>query len=259
MGRFPGGTALPAPSLIVGAGNACQWPLLTARRARGGRSIYLMRPSLPYRWFDLCIVPRHDHPKADPQVIVSEGPLNPMHAGDHDGTEGGLILLGGPSTHHDWNTRDIARQVSRIIDRRPEIAWQITDSRRSPAELRAAFANLAGGNATFLPHEETTSDWLPQTMARSRYIWVSADSVAMIFEALTAGSRVGIIDVPGKRRDRITAVSADLKARDRVQSLDGWLADGDIGAGLEPLSEARRCAELIAARWPELCAGQAAP
>ena len=256
VGRFPGGTALPSPSLIVGAGNRCQWPLLAARRARGGRSIYLMRPSLPYSWFDLCIIPRHDQPKADRHVIVSDGPLNPMQAADHQCADSGLILLGGPSAHHDWNTHDILQQVLRITDRRPEIEWQITDSRRSPKDLRNALTNFARDNATFLPHEKTASDWLPKAMAQSRYIWVSADSVAMIYEALTAGAQVGIIDVPATRRDRVTAIAGDLKAHYRVASLDAWLEDGTIETNAEPLDEARRCAQIITERWPDIYAGQ---
>src|SRR5690606_33073582 len=52
--RFPVGAGLPDPALIVGAGRRTQWPLIAARRARGGKSVYLMRPSLPARCFDLC-------------------------------------------------------------------------------------------------------------------------------------------------------------------------------------------------------------
>ena len=259
VGRFPGGFELPSPSLIIGAGSACQWPLLAARRARGGRSIYLMRPSLPCSWFDLCIIPGHDRPNAAPRVIVSEGPLNPMQAGDQERAEGGLIVLGGPSVHHAWNTPDILQQVSRITARRPEIAWQITDSRRSPGDLREALASFAKPNTTFHPHESTANDWLPETMARSRYIWVSADSVAMMFEALTAGACVGIIDVPANRRDRITELSTDLKARYRVATVDAWLEDGTIDTVSEPLDEARRCARLITERWAELYDEQRVP
>src|SRR5574340_1756334 len=52
--RIPG-IALRAPDLIIGAGHATHPPLPAARRARGGRAVVLMKPSLPRRWFDLCI------------------------------------------------------------------------------------------------------------------------------------------------------------------------------------------------------------
>ena len=41
LARFADGRSLPTPDLIVGAGRATHWPLLAARRARGGRTICL--------------------------------------------------------------------------------------------------------------------------------------------------------------------------------------------------------------------------
>ena len=58
--RFPAADNLPAPQLIIGAGHATHWPMLAARRERGGRIVVLMKPSLPRAWFDLCIIPKHD-------------------------------------------------------------------------------------------------------------------------------------------------------------------------------------------------------
>ncbi len=48
------------PDLVLGAGHDTPPSLLAARRARGGRAVVLMRPSLPLAWFDLCVLPRHD-------------------------------------------------------------------------------------------------------------------------------------------------------------------------------------------------------
>ena len=44
IGRFPAGSLLPDPWLIIGAGHATHLPMLAARRARGGRTAVLMRP-----------------------------------------------------------------------------------------------------------------------------------------------------------------------------------------------------------------------
>ena len=44
IGHFSAASELPRPALIIAAGRACQWPLIAARRASGGRSVYLMRP-----------------------------------------------------------------------------------------------------------------------------------------------------------------------------------------------------------------------
>ncbi|MGR8948269.1 MAG: ELM1/GtrOC1 family putative glycosyltransferase [Gammaproteobacteria bacterium] len=55
---------LPAaqPDLIIGAGSKCQWPMLLLKHRFGGQTVYFMRPGLPSRLFDLCVVPRHDTP-----------------------------------------------------------------------------------------------------------------------------------------------------------------------------------------------------
>jgi uncharacterized protein len=38
--------------------------------------VVLMKPSLPRRWFDLCILPQHDGIAADAHTLVTEGALN---------------------------------------------------------------------------------------------------------------------------------------------------------------------------------------
>ncbi len=51
--RFPPGAGLPDPDFILVAGHRTHLAGLAARRARGGRLIALMRPSLPLGCFDL--------------------------------------------------------------------------------------------------------------------------------------------------------------------------------------------------------------
>ncbi|MDX5411056.1 MAG: mitochondrial fission ELM1 family protein, partial [Thauera sp.] len=73
---FPWGDTLPDPDLLLGAGHATHMPLLAARRARGGRAVVLMRPSLPGNWFDLCAIPQHDAPHPAEHVFITQGVLN---------------------------------------------------------------------------------------------------------------------------------------------------------------------------------------
>ncbi|MEX2481850.1 MAG: ELM1/GtrOC1 family putative glycosyltransferase [Gammaproteobacteria bacterium] len=248
--RFPAGTALPDPDLLVGAGRACQFALLAARRARGGRTVYLMRPNVPVGCFDTCIVPRHDTPPVHPHIIASEGPLNPLQPAQRRDPRQGLILLGGPSRHHRWDTPAVVAQVERIIGANPDLDWQITDSRRSPPALSAALARLDGPRVSFHSGSAVSDTWLPRVLSTCGQAWVSADSMAMLFEALTAGAAVGLIEVPVRRRDRISAVADQLAER-------GWV--GRIGTPLATappvvLAEADRCAGLLLERWPELAA-----
>ena len=41
----------------------------------GGKSVLLMKPSLPVKWFDLSIIPEHDVEKINNSIFISKGPL----------------------------------------------------------------------------------------------------------------------------------------------------------------------------------------
>ncbi|MGE0485049.1 MAG: mitochondrial fission ELM1 family protein [Gammaproteobacteria bacterium] len=249
--RFPAGDGLPDPHLLLAAGSACQGALVAARRARGGRSVYLMCPSLPWRWFDAVVVPRHDDPATVANLVVSEGALNPVRPAAVRAPALGLVLLGGPSAHHGWDSAAIVRQVEGLLARTPRRDWVVTDSRRSPPDLGAALRALERDGVRYVPAAGCAPGWLPGELGRAAEVWVSADSVAMIYEALSGGARVGVLDVPARRRDRITRIAADLHAR-------GWIMRGDEAAPAAPppaLDEGGRVAALLLQRWPALGSG----
>lgn len=245
--RVPEAHELPDPDLLIGTGHACHWPLIAARRARGGRSVCLMRPSLPQRCFDLCVIPRHDRPPVHPHVWISEGPLNPMRpAAKRDGGAG-LILIGGPSAHHDWAGDSLLAAIRNVVERFPELRWQLTDSRRTPAAFGAAVKSLGLPQLHYRPFASCPPQWLNEQLATTAQAWVSADSVAMLYEALTAGAAVGVLEMPVRRADRIAAIAPELIRR-------GWVASLTGGPAPTPpqLAEAARCADELLQRWPHM-------
>ena len=143
----------------------------------------------------------------------------------------------------------MVQQIEHIIAAEPAIAWQISDSRRTPSDFRSALSASKVVAQCFTPFDQRPADWLQSTLTQATYAWVSTDSVAMIYEALSAGATVGLIDVPPRRDDRITRIAGDLRAR-------GWVRQ--VGVAPLPTSsptllhEAGRCAEMVFARWPEL-------
>jgi mitochondrial fission protein ELM1 len=149
FGADPCAGLLP-PDLLLAAGHATHLPLLLARRRHGGRSVVLMRPSLPLSWFDLCLVPEH----------VQPGPT------ERDGT--GLLLVGGPSRHHDWDADDLLAQVRAIVAREPQRAWTLTTSRRTPASFPAQVVALGLDKLEVLPGEARRR-W--PGSARTAYRW----------------------------------------------------------------------------------------
>jgi mitochondrial fission protein ELM1 len=244
-GRYRPGDALPAPDLLIGAGHATHPHLLAARRARGGRSVVLMNPTLPRAWFDLCLAPQHDGVAPAANVVTTRGVLNSVRRGGGHDSDTGLIVVGGPSRHVRWDNTRIIEQVDELQRLRPKARWWLTTSRRTPAELLQRLRRQTGLQC--LAASETPPDWLPARLAEAGEAWVSRDSVSMIYEALSAGTRVGLLDVAPKGHNRVTA------AIDRLID-DGWVTGPGQWRTMapgpqQPLNEAARCADWIVQQW----------
>lgn len=244
----PSLAALPAPDLMVGAGHGCERPLLAARRARGGRSVYLMKPSLPLACFDLCFVPQHDGVPAGPRVTLTQGVLNDLQAAPGPRTGAVPILVGGPSKHHGWDEAALLRQIASIVFGSRDRHFVISDSRRTPAATSAKLADFVQQGVRVVSHRAVGPEWLRETLAQAPDAWVTADSVSMLFEALTAGCAVGVLAVPAIRADRIAAIAPQLAREGLVATHEQWLLDGRLPRAVTPLAEAERCADIVCAR-----------
>jgi len=244
--RLPAGLARrPPPALVVGAGHACEWPVFAARRAHRARAVYLMKPSLPTACFDLCLVPQHDGVPAGPHVEPTQGVLNDVEPGASPRDGPVLILVGGPSAHHDWDEAALLRQIASLVFGRRERFFALSDSRRTPPSTSAQLRDFEQPGVSVHSHLETPAEWLRQALARAPETWVTADSVSMLFEALSAGGAVGVLEVPARSADRINAIAPALLAGGLVGSLDAWLANPRLPRLPQPLAEAARCAELV--------------
>lgn len=238
------GRGLPAPDLLLGAGHATHWHLLAARRRWGGRIVLLMKPTLPVSWFDLCLVPEHDGLPPIANVVTTHGVLNPLRAGGEHAADTGLILLGGPSRHFKWRDSDILSQLEQLVRQRPVKRWLLTTSPRTPDSLLQALVERPELECT--AYSSGDRDWLPGRLAEVGEAWVTEDSVSMIYEALTAGTRVGLLRVKRSQHNRVTA-GIDTMVK------EGWVgAPGQLrlAAGPDrPLNEAQRCADWINEHW----------
>ncbi|MDQ1314090.1 MAG: uncharacterized protein QG662_199 [Pseudomonadota bacterium] len=240
--RLPG-NPLPSPDLIVGAGHATHPTLLAARRAHGGRAVVLMKPSLPRRWFDLCIVPRHDDIAEDAHTLATDGALNRIRPATARDAGHGLILIGGASRHFEWDSDAVQAQIEGILARTPGIQWTLTTSRRTPANFLALLPQPP--NLTVVPHAAASSDWLPAQFARCGTVWVTPDSASMVFEALTAGADVGVFDLPVNPKSRVGRAISRLAESQRITRFANWRDRGTLRPNPQPLAEADRCAEWI--------------
>lgn len=253
--RFPPGVARKRPDLVVGAGHATHLALLAARRTTGAKAVALMKPSLPARFFDLVIAPAHDGLAEGPRVINTLGVLNPMRGGEKK--PGSLLfLVGGPSKHVRWDDAVVLAQVAAVVATlAPGAPWRLTDSRRSPPALSAALRERYGER--FQPHGDCPPGWLAERLLSTETVWVSEDSVSMVYEALTAGCRVGLLQLPAGRDSRIARGVAHLVATGRVTPFDAWQGT-QLLAPAQVFNEAARVAPLLLQRLLPARSGPAA-
>ena len=259
-GRFPPGNGLSLPHLIVGAGHRTHLAVLAARRAFGGRAVVLMRPTLPTRLFDLCLVPEHDLEKlvmrfARRGVIPTRGVLNPFPRSDAADPRQALLLVGGPSRHHGWSDNGVLRQIRQLLALSdPQTRWTISTSRRTPESLlpqlsTAIPAERPQETIRIVPFEQTAGGWLASRLAESGTVFVTEDSISMVYEALTVGADVGLIHVPRRRPNSRNARCIDRMVAERlVVRLCQWRRTRFDERKRETFHEATRCAKIVCDR-----------
>lgn len=240
---------LLTPDLLVGAGHRTHLSLLAARHNRGGRAVVLMRPSLPLTLFNLCLIPEHDLPPVRPNVLATRGALNRIRPSSTLEPDRGLLLIGGPSAHFGWDDAVLRRQIDAILAAAPAMRWTLTTSRRTPPNFLENWRGVSESRLTVIAVAETGPDWLPAQLARVGQAWVTADSVSMVYEALTAGAAVGVLDVPLKRPNRIGRGLERLAAQGWVTFFEDWQRTSQLSRPIGAFDEADRCAHRIVEQW----------
>jgi mitochondrial fission protein ELM1 len=238
----PGPAPSSAPALVIGAGHGTHASLIRWRQRGRTRSIVLMRPSLPRRLFDLCIEPRHDGGTETGNRWLSLGPLNRMRPAAARGATG-LLLIGGPSPHFHWDSEALLEQLAALCTGAD--AWELTTSRRTPPDFLQRLQALGLPGLRALDADALPPGWLLERLPRAPRCWVTPDSASMVYEALTAGCAVGLLDLPPRAGSRVAAGLAQLRAQ-------GWCSaypDHDPREPLRPpprpLAEADRLALRI--------------
>lgn len=234
------------PNLVIGAGHSTHASLLAARVALNAKAVVLMKPSLPTFLFDLVLVPEHDRVLIRGNVERTAGALCPFVDAEKE-PRAALLMLGGPSRHVLWQDDDVVALARSVLQANPDREWTVGDSRRTPAGVLGAVCEQ--GNATPEHWRDTPDDWLVERLGASPEVWVTADSVSMLYEALAAKAQVGVVDVPfSGGANKIERSLAGLVSRGAVTlaSVNTLLPDEPPGA---PIRENLRCGDEIVRRW----------
>lgn len=245
---WPQGNRLPRPDYIIGAGHHTHLHILAAKRAFGGQSIVLMKPSVSASLFDYALIPSHDAYKGLGNVIETRGVLNPMQSkGEHD-SKHVLLLIGGPSKHYGWQNSKVIDQVRSLVTQQPEKQFTLTTSRRTPKDFVLALSETNMPRLTIVPVEETGNGWVEKQLAKAGSAWITEDSVSMVYEALTAQVAVGLMSVDKLKESRVAKGVMQLIKNNMVVRFDQQGKYLDNMRALIGFQEADRCAALVFAQ-----------
>ena len=231
------------PDFIIAAGHGTHLPLLLSGWLfKKAKTIVCMKPSLPMSWFDFCIVPRHDLTPAvlanpPPHIIPTFGALHGVHPSPESPKSYILILIGGPSKEYGWDGTQVIEQLKAVSSgqwavgrQQSEAQFLLTTSRRTPAgfvdTLRKECPSI-----DVVPVEETPRGWVAEKLAGATAVWVTRDSVSMIYEALGSGAPVGLLNMPsllldGKKKSRVARGIEMLVEEGWVTPFDLWKTAG---------------------------------
>lgn len=242
------GADLPKPDLLVAAGSGTQRALLASKRFFAKPAVLLMRPNFPYAWLDAAIVPEHDNPPKRDNVLVTRGVLNAVQPAFKRASDAAaLLLIGGRSAHYGWDEVSLSHQIQQLCADR-NISWVLSDSRRTPAHFISQLAALKIPNLTCVSHTDTAPNWLSEQLAGSAAVWVTPDSVSMVYEALTSGAPTGLLSLPDGRPGRINSGIKKLLDEGRLVRFDDRHKIHNPSHG-STLWEADRAATWLIARY----------
>jgi mitochondrial fission protein ELM1 len=228
-----------SPKLILSAGRRTHWWSWLCKLRFKAKNVVMMRPSLPLACFDLVLVPEHDQMKGgSDRVEATSGALNRMVPGDKLAGSA-LVLVGGPSKHVRWKDQEVINQLQQIRSANPEFGLRVATSRRTPNEFLELLKGLP--NTEIIQPESVGSDWLPSTLAETERVWVTSDSVSMVYEALTAGCFVSLIGLESVTNSRTQRGMQMLLDADLVD----YRTDFESTRSGKRLAEATRCAQII--------------
>ncbi|MEM7027749.1 MAG: ELM1/GtrOC1 family putative glycosyltransferase [Pseudomonadota bacterium] len=242
--RFPFGENLSPPDIVMGAGHATHLPMLAAARFYQCKSILLMKPGLPTTLFDFCLIPKHDKPRSGNNIIPTNGALNDIQANKEKDENLLLILLGGHSRHVKWEDEIVIKQIRQIVEHSNQTNIILIGSRRTPEQIfNNELINNSSKITVYRSHDLPRSK-LINHISKATNIWITIDSISMIYESLSSGANVGLIDMKTTSNNKINKNTKLLIDKKLVITVNDWLESG-VFYKTDNFNEAERCAELL--------------
>ncbi|MBT8354313.1 MAG: mitochondrial fission ELM1 family protein [Desulfofustis sp.] len=240
--------------LFIGSGRRTHVPMLSARATKSAKIVTCMTPASYLRAkFDLCCVPYHDLVKPADNIFFTVGPPNISKKSSVHDPKRSLILVGGQDeSSHSWNEMKLISDMEVLISTTEQISWLISSSPRTPESTETLISQKLDRlpRVSFVPFSETDPGWVEHKYGTHESVWITADSVSMVYEALSAGCKVGILPVVWRRKNNKFRRSLDYLLDEKlIVTLPQYLEGASEWHNHEPLNEADRCAREILRRW----------
>lgn len=243
--------------LVIGTGSRTHSTVLHIKKQLQIPAVTCMTPANHLRdHFDVCFVPEHDGCEPRNNYFFTCGAPN-ICVNKHEHREDlGLIVLGGTDEKsHVWDSDDILNKISRVVSREQNKSWVIASSPRTPEVTVSAIIKMTKktDNAQFFDYKETKKGWIEEQYNQCATVWVTSDSISMLYEALSSGCLVHVIEMDWKNAFGKFKRNEDLLIEKKlVTPFSLW----EKGAGpkqmVSQLNEAQRCADYILQRcWPK--------
>ena len=238
--------SIKKPDLIIGTGHATHLHMIFSKILNGGKTVVIMKPSLPYSWFDLCLIPKHDGVPEKPGIFLTNGAINNIENEKKHNKSKGLIVLGGKSKHFIWNNQVVILQIKNIIKQNPKIQFKIATSRRTPEDFIDHLDDNFKKNILVYEYENVKKNWFIEEAKLSKYAWVTEDSISMIYELIASGSKITPIRLENKYDSKISIEISRLINTGLISADDGKRKKTK---NLSLNNEAKRCDDFILNKW----------
>ena len=227
--------SLAKPDIAIGTGHKTHLYLLAIKRCFGTKIVVIMRPSLTYKLFDLCVIPKHDDVKKRNNIIFTQTSLVNFNLNIRKKDNIGLFLIGGPSRHYYWDTNFVLNQIKKISKKYKLEKFLLTTSRRTPLNFVSELNNQKIHNVKVYEYSKIEDNWLDKKISKVKKIWVTNDSYSMIMEAIVSGAHVDIINLKTKKRSKLSNEINKMKKK--------------LSKKIPIKDEAKRVANFIVKKW----------
>ncbi len=239
--------------LLIGTGTHTHLPMLFCKRAYNIPVITCMSPAFYLAsHFDLIFSPFHDKAQESDNRVITTGPPNTNKNGNVHNEKKVLILVGGEDKRkHIWHSDQIVENIRRLCKSDATKYFTISSSPRTPEKTCKELEklSLSQDNVYFYHFKDTPKGWVEDQYQIHREVWVTGDSISMVYEALSSGCAVGIIPVQWKQKNSKFKISENyLKEKGLTVDLNAFLKGEPLQNNKPTLNEASRCAKEIIKR-----------